>query len=72
MTRLSNLLHFKLTGWNGADLGAISDYVINTCETYIIYMRVDPAKDLKLPAGRQLMIPFEAVTINSGILDGCS
>jgi sporulation protein YlmC with PRC-barrel domain len=69
LTRLSNLLHFKLTGWNGADLGAISDYVINTCETYIVYMLVDPANDLKVPVGQQLLIPFESVTINSGILD---
>lgn len=69
LTRLSNLLKFKVTGRNAANLGTISDYVINTCETYIIYLVVDPASDLKVPAGQKLVIPFEAVTINSGILD---
>ena len=69
LTRLSNLLKFKLTGWKAVNLGNISDYIINTCETYIIYFVVDPASNLKLVAGQKLVIPFEAVTINSGILD---
>ena len=58
-----------MTGWNAANLGSVSDYIINTCETYIIYFVVYPASDLKLPVGQKLVIPFEAVTINSGILD---
>jgi len=69
LTRLSNLLKFQVMGQGNAALGKISDFVINTCETYIIYFVVDPASDLKLAAGSQLVIPFEAVTINSGALD---
>ena len=69
LTRLSNLLTFQVRGHNNANLGKISDYVINTCETYIVYFVVAPAAELKLPAGQKLVIPFEAVTINSGILD---
>jgi len=69
LTRLSNLLHFQVQGLNNTNLGQISDYVINTCETYIIYFVMDPAAVLNVPAGQKLIIPFEAVTINSGVLD---
>jgi sporulation protein YlmC with PRC-barrel domain len=69
LSRLSNLLQFKVTGWNGAQLGKIADFIINTCETYIIYFKVEPSPDLKLASGSQLVIPFEIVTINSGVLD---
>jgi sporulation protein YlmC with PRC-barrel domain len=69
LTRLSNLLKFQVLGLNNANLGKISDYIINTCETFVIYFVVDPPGDLKLPPGKGLVIPFEAVTINSGALD---
>jgi sporulation protein YlmC with PRC-barrel domain len=69
LTRLSNLLQFQVMGLNNAALGKISDYIINTCETYIVYFVVDPASDLQLAAGSKLVIPFEAITINSGALD---
>jgi hypothetical protein len=69
LTRLSNLLQFQVQGLNNANLGKIADYVINTCETYIIYFVVVPAAELNVPAGQKLVIPFEAVTINSGVLD---
>lgn len=69
LTRLSNLLKFQVHGLNHTQIGQITDYVINTCETYIIYFMVAPAAELKVPAGQKLIIPFEAVTINSGVLD---
>jgi len=69
LTRLSNLLQFQVMGLNSAALGKISDYIVNTCETYIVYFVTDPASDLHLAAGSKLVIPFEAVTINSGALD---
>ena len=69
LTRLSNLLQFQVQGLNNTAIGQISDYVINTCETYIIYFTVAPAAGLSVPAGQKLLIPFEAVTINSGIID---
>jgi sporulation protein YlmC with PRC-barrel domain len=69
LTRLSNLLQFKVTGWDGAALGQVSDFIINTCETYIIYFTVAPDADLHMETGSQLVIPFEVVTINSGVLD---
>jgi sporulation protein YlmC with PRC-barrel domain len=69
LTRLSNLLQFQVQGLDNANLGKISDFVINTCETYIIYFVVAPAAELNVPAGQKLVIPFEAVTINSGVLD---
>jgi len=69
LTRLSNLLQFQVMGQGNAALGKISDFIINTCETYIVYFVVDPASDLQLATGSKLVIPFEAVTINSGALD---
>jgi sporulation protein YlmC with PRC-barrel domain len=69
LTRLSNLLKFQVQGLNNTAIGQISDYVINTCETYIIYFTIAPAAGLNVPAGQKLLIPFEAVTINSGIID---
>lgn len=69
LTRLSSLLKFQVTGWNGVALGQVSDFIINTCETYIIYFTVAPTAELQVAAGKQLVIPFEVVTINSGALD---
>jgi len=69
LTRLTNLLGFQVTGLNGVVLGKITDYVINTCETYIIYMVIEPHAALNLAAGNRLVIPFEAATINSGIVN---
>lgn len=69
LTRLTNLIGFQLTGLNGAVMGTITDYVVNTCETYIIYMLVTPDAALNVAAGQSLVIPYEAVTINSGIVN---
>lgn len=69
LTRLSNLLKFKVTGLDGRLLGQVSDFIINTCETYIIYFTVTPNANLHLEAGSQWVIPFEVVTINSGALN---
>jgi ribosomal 30S subunit maturation factor RimM len=72
LTRLSNLLHFQVVGQDNSALGTISDFIVNTCETYIVYMVLNPAPALKVPAGQQLVVPFEAVTVNSGVIDAAS
>ena len=69
LLRLSKLLKFKVTGWDGVALGQVSDFIINTCETYIIYFTVTPDASLNLASDSQLTIPFEIVTINSGALN---
>lgn len=69
LTRLTALLDYQVTGLEGSALGKVVEYIINTCETYIIYFLVEPTGELGVEPGHQLMIPFEAVTINSGILD---
>jgi ribosomal 30S subunit maturation factor RimM len=69
LTRLTNLLHFQVTTQDGQSLGKVADYIVNTCETYLIYMVMDPAPELDIASGQRLVIPFEAVTINSGALD---
>lgn len=69
LTQLSHLLKFKVLGWKGVALGQVSDFIINTCETYIIYFTVTPHKNLHMESANPVVIPFEVVTINSGALN---
>jgi ribosomal 30S subunit maturation factor RimM len=69
LARLSNLLTFQVQDVSRGSLGQITDYIVNTCETYLIYFVVDPAAPLQVPTGQKMVIPFEAITINSGVLD---
>ena len=69
LTRLSNLIGYDVLDENGDKLGVASDYIVNTCETYIIYILMEPAASLNVTPGERVVVPFEAVTINSGVLD---
>ncbi len=69
LTHLTNLIGYEVVDKNGDKLGVASDYIINTCETYIIYILMQPDASLHIPSGNLVVIPFEAVTINSGVLD---
>ena len=69
LTHLSNLMGYQVLDENGDKLGIASDYIVNTCETYIIYILMEPVASLNFAPGSLVVIPFEAVTINSGILD---
>jgi sporulation protein YlmC with PRC-barrel domain len=66
---LTNLMGFQVLDINGESLGVVPDYIINTCETYIIYFVQEPGGALESMPGNRLIVPFEAVTINSGYLD---
>jgi sporulation protein YlmC with PRC-barrel domain len=66
---LSNLLGFQVVDINGAPLGIAADYVINTCETFIIYISLQPDPSVNNQSGMRMMLPFEMVTLNSGVLD---
>lgn len=69
LTHLSNLIGYQVLDENGDELGVASDYIVNTCETYIIYILMEPIASLNIEPGSRMVIPFEAVTINSGVLD---
>jgi sporulation protein YlmC with PRC-barrel domain len=69
LTHLSNLIGYQVLDENGDLLGVASDYIVNTCETYIIYILMEPVANLNFAPGSRVVIPFEAVTINSGVLD---
>ncbi len=69
LTHLSNLMGYQVLDENGDKLGVASDYIVNTCETYIIYILMEPEASLNVAPGSLVVIPFEAVTINSGVLD---
>jgi sporulation protein YlmC with PRC-barrel domain len=69
LTHLSNLIGYQVLDENGDKLGVASDYIVNTCETYIIYILMEPVASLNFTPGSRVVVPFEAVTINSGVLD---
>ena len=69
LTHLSNLIGYQVLDENGDKLGVASDYIVNTCESYIIYILMEPVASLNVASGSRVVIPFEAVTINSGVLD---
>lgn len=69
LSLLSNLLGYQILDSNGVDLGVAADYVINTCETYIVYISMDPEEGDNDQDGMRTMLPFELVTLNSGVLD---
>jgi sporulation protein YlmC with PRC-barrel domain len=70
LTHLANLIGYQVLDQNGSKLGVASDYIVNTCETYIVYILMEPDASLHIASGQRVVIPFEAVTINSGVLDG--
>ena len=69
LTHLSNLIGYRVLDVNGNKLGIASDFIVNTRETYIIYIMMEPDASLNIPAGNRVLIPFEVVTINSGVLN---
>jgi len=69
LTHLTNLLGYQVLDENGDKLGIVSDYIVNTCEGYIIYILMEPVASLNVASGERVVIPFEAVTINSGVID---
>ena len=66
---LSNLMGYQVLDINGESLGMVPDYIINTCETYVVYFVQEPGGTLEPTPGNRFIVSFEAVTINSGYLD---
>jgi sporulation protein YlmC with PRC-barrel domain len=69
LTYLSSLVGLRVLDENGAELGLANDYIVNTCETYLLYILMEPASSLAVEPGGNVVIPYEAVTVNSGLLD---
>jgi hypothetical protein len=67
--RLSAWLDFQVHGLYGGTLGRVSDYIVNTCETYLVYVVMEPVPRLNIADSHRIVFPFEAVTINSGAID---
>jgi len=68
-THLSSLIGYRVLDINGSELGLASDYIVNTCETYLLYILMDPVIGLDGEPGSRVVIPYEALTVNSGLLD---
>jgi sporulation protein YlmC with PRC-barrel domain len=69
LTHLTHWIGYQVVDEKGSPLGIASDFIINTCETYLVYILMEPDASLKMAPGSRVVIPFEAVTINSGVLD---
>ena len=57
------LIGYQVLDENGDRLGVASGYIINACETDIIYILMEPEASLNLAPGSRAVIPFEAVTM---------
>jgi sporulation protein YlmC with PRC-barrel domain len=69
LTHLSSLIGLQVLDANGGELGLAGDYIVNTCETYLLYILMEPVTSQAAePVGR-VAVPYEAVTVNSGLLD---
>jgi sporulation protein YlmC with PRC-barrel domain len=63
MMRLSNWMDFEVIDTAGNRIGTVHDYVLNMCEAHIIYVAIQTDNnDL-------VLMPYEVVTLGSGILD---
>lgn len=62
VNRLSTLLGYQVADRSGALIGMANDYIVNLCEAHLLYLVVETATG-------QILIPYEAVSIGSGIVD---
>lgn len=68
---LGGMLGYRVLDSSGADIGQISDFVVNLCEHHILYALIQPAPGGRLPGNRSLLVPYEAFTAagNNGRVD---
>jgi sporulation protein YlmC with PRC-barrel domain len=67
-TLLSELLNFQVVDLNGRNLGVVDDFILNMCEAHIIYIVIEADSFLEVQ-GDLLVIPYEAVTLEGGVID---
>jgi sporulation protein YlmC with PRC-barrel domain len=67
-TQLSELLNYQIADLNGETLGTVDDYILNMCEAHIIYIVMDVDRSLDIE-GDLAVIPYEAVTLEEGVID---
>ncbi len=66
---LSNMMNYNVVDQNGNPIGKINDYILNMCESNIIYMVVNADPSLNLQGGNMLVIPYEVFTLGKGAID---
>ena len=67
-TLLSNLLGYQVIGSDGEAWGTVNDYIVNWCEAHILYMVVDADASAGVE-GSRMLVPYEVVTLQDGIID---
>ncbi len=66
---LSNVMNYNVVDRNGHPIGKVSDYILNMCESNIIYMVIDADPSLNLQNGSMLVVPYQEFTLASGVID---
>ncbi len=66
---LSNMMDYNVVDQSGKAIGKVSDYILNMCESNIIYMLVNADPSLNLQGGNMLVIPYEEFTLGNGAID---
>jgi sporulation protein YlmC with PRC-barrel domain len=67
-TQLTELLDYRIVDLNGNNLGTVDDYILNMCEAHIIYIVMEADRSLEIE-GDLVIIPYEAVTLEGGVID---
>ena len=68
-TLLSSLLQYQVVDKNGVVIGSVQDFVINWCEAHLLDIVVLPDPALNVESGKQVLIPYEVVTLGGGSID---
>lgn len=55
---LAAMTGWQVVGADGAEIGTVHDYVVNTCEAHILFLVVEPIENAS--TGQQILIPYEA------------
>ena len=67
--QLSRLFGLTVVNQNGEVLGSARDYIVNLCESHLLYIVVRPASSLGMASGESVLIPYEAVSVHGGWLN---
>jgi sporulation protein YlmC with PRC-barrel domain len=66
---LTNWIGMRVADSTGKVVGVASDYILNLCESHVLYIILQPDPSLGIKNGSQVLIPLEIVTTAGGTLD---
>ncbi len=66
---LTTWMGMRVADSAGKVVGVASDYILNLCESHVLYLVLQPDPSLGIKSGSQVLIPLEIVTTAGGTLD---